>query len=301
MEMTKLRKADVKVGVPIPWPLFDEGARMVVLPGFVPRDETQRALLSDLGLYRSSELGVDQECCRESAAAHAPAHATHDKAKGKEPTFAEIAFPVGTPFTLKIGEGKDAPRHQVNLIGWVEGDSLLVTHPRNDDGLVYVKEGQPVHARAGYDRWVCTFDTSVLKAPTHPLAYVHLRYPGHVTASRVRATTRVKTNIIASAGASGDPLRHACTIKDLSLTGMLLHSKERLASPGATLDLYFRLGFDGDRHVCEFEGIVRNVTPVMGPNGPKAWNHGVELGAVPAADRRLLQLYLYARRLEEAD
>ena len=67
------------------------------------------------------------------------------------------------------------------------------------------------------------------------------------------------------------------------------------------MDLYFRLGFDGDRHVCEFEGIVRNVSPVMGPNGPKSWNHGVELGAVSTADRRLLQLYLYARRLEEAD
>ena len=61
MELRRIRKSDLRVGSPTAWPLFDEAAQMVVLPGFVPRSETQRAMLADFGLYRSDAMPVDPD------------------------------------------------------------------------------------------------------------------------------------------------------------------------------------------------------------------------------------------------
>lgn len=299
MELRKLKRTELKVGVPIAWPLYDEGHQMVVLPGFVPRDESTRNLLADMGLFRSPEGPVCPDSAREAARAKTPVEASQKIVKEKDPSFAEIAFPVGSPFTLV---GNADPTHRklhVKLIGWIEGDTLLLTHPATDDHLLFIKDGEAVHVRAGHDKYVCTFDTSVIKAQLQPFPYLHLKYPSRINVSRVRGTSRVKTGIIASAGLQGDTVRHACTVRDLSLKGLLVHCKDPIAKPGEPIDIYFRVSLDGERHDLELSGMVRNVSPAIDHGKAHGWNHGVELDTIPHLQRRLLQVYIYSRQVED--
>lgn len=295
MELRRLRKNDLRVGAPTAWPLFDEAAQMVVLPGFVPRTEEQRAMLADFGLYRSDEVRADQELSRQVArdpeAASTPVPAP---APEQAPTFAEAGFPVGSTFSLALSQDAQKRRHGVKLMGWVEGDSLLVTHPRTEDHLLAIREGMPVQVRAAHDRWTCTFDSTVLRVQLQPFPYLHLGYPARARLTQVRGSSRVKMGTVASVGARGHPHRHACTLRDLSLGGMLIQCRDRIVEPGEPVDVYFRLQFDGERHVYELTGHVRNVTAAT---DSAAWNHGIELDPIPEAQRRTLKLYLYSRLL----
>lgn len=304
MELRKLRKADLRVGAPIAWPLFDEAAQMVVLPGFVPRSEAQRALLADFGLYRSHEMPVDRELAREAEAAvavatpGAVAPTPTPAPAAKSLSFAEVGFPIGTPFTLGVAADPQRLRHAVKLMGWVEGDSLLVTHPRGADHLLAIREGDAFQVRSAHDKWTCTFESTVLRVQLQPFPYLHLSYPSRARVIQVRGNTRVKMGIVASVGARGSTVRHACTLRDLSLGGMLVQGRQKIVSPGDEVDVYFRLQFDGERHVFELTGHVRSATPVNEAGAPESWNHGIELDPIAEPQRRALKLYLYSRILE---
>ena len=306
MELRKLRKTDIRVGSPIAWPLFDEAAQMVVLPGFVPRSETQRAMLADFGLYRTDAMPVDREMLREAVApapaAPTPAPAATPAAPAapaaKSLSFAEVGFPIGTPFTLGVAADPQRLRHPVKLVGWVEGDSLLVTHPRGADHLLAIREGDAFQVRSAHDKWTCTFDSTVLRVQLQPFPYLHLSYPARARVIQVRGNTRVKMNVVASVGARGSSERHAFTVRDLSLGGMLIQGRHRIVNPGEAVDVYFRLQFDGERHVFELTGRARSVAPATDGDAPDAWNHGIELDPVPEAQRRILKLYLYSRILD---
>ncbi len=296
MELRRLQKKDLRVGAPIAWPLFDEAAQMVVLPGFVPRSEEQRTMLADFGLYRSDEVRADPELARQAARDPEDGAATPNPVPEKEPTFAEAGFPVGATFSLALAQDLQKRRHAVKLMGWSEGDSLLVTHPRTEDHLLAIREGMPVQIRAAHDRWTCTFDSTVLRVQLQPFPYLHLGYPARARLTQVRGSSRVKMGTVASVGARGHPHRHACTLRDLSLGGMLIQARDRIVEPGEPVDVYFRLQFDGERHVYELTGHVRNVSAANDAGG-EAWNHGIELDPIPEAQRRTLKLYLYTRLL----
>jgi c-di-GMP-binding flagellar brake protein YcgR len=293
MELRRLRKNDLRVGAPIAWPLFDEAAQMVVLPGFVPRSEAQREMLADFGLYRSDAMPADRELLREAARGCATPAAEPERM----PTFAEVAFPVGTPFALGLAGEPQRRRHAVKLMGWSEGESVLVTHPRTEDHLLAIREGDAFQARAAHDKWTCTFDTTVLRVQLQPFPYLHLSNPSRARVTQVRSNTRVKMGIVASVGARGSSVRHACTLRDLSLSGMLIQGRQQVVKPGEPVDVYFRLQFEGERHVFDLTGHARNVAPATDDAAPGAWNHGIELDPIPEPQRRTLQLYLYARML----
>lgn len=296
MELRKLRKTDLRVGAPIAWPLFDEAAQMVVLPGFVPRSETQRAMLADFGLYRSGEMPADRELAREPPrveGAPVPAPAPEHM-----PTFAEVGFPIGTPFSLGVEGEPTRRRHAVKLVGWVEGDSILVTHPRNEDHLLAIREGDAFQVRAAHDKWTCAFETTVLRVQLQPYPYLHLGYPSRARLTQVRGSTRVKMGIVASVGARGGNVRHACTLRDLSLGGLLVQGRQRIVNPGESVDVYFRLQVDGERRVFELAGKARNVSPAPDCGAAEAWNHGIELDPLVEPQRSTLRLYLYSRMLD---
>ena len=298
MELRKLRKADLRVGAPIAWPLFDDAAQMVVLPGFVPRSEAQREMLADFGLYRSHGMPVDRTWVREAEAPAEPGAAAPAPSPAKSLSFAEVGFPIGTPFTLGVVADPQRLRHAVKLMGWVEGDSLLVTHPRSADHLLAIREGAAFQVRSAHDKWTCTFDSTVLRVQLQPFPYLHLSYPARARVNQVRGNSRVKMGIVASVGARGSNVRHACTLRDLSLGGMLIQGRGKFVSPGDEVDVYFRLQFDGERHVFELTGRVRSAAPASEAGATDSWNHGIELDPIPEPQRRTLKLYLYSRILE---
>jgi hypothetical protein len=296
MDMRKLKRSELQVGIPLPWPLFDENRQMIVLPGFVPRDEAQRELVANLGFYRKTDGPVCQQSAREAVRARGAGTVP----KEKDPTFAEIGFPVGSPFAIRPSEDSAHHKLPVKLVGWIEDETLLVTHPTAHDQLLFVKDGAVLHVRAGHDKYVCTFDTTVVKAQLQPFPMLMLRYPSQVNVSRVRGTTRIKTAIIASVSQKGCSIRHACTVRDLSLKGLLVNAKEAVAKTGDLIDIYFRVSFDGVRHDFELTGEVRSCGPCHETGKAGGWNHGIELDPIADAERRLLQLYIYSRQLEEA-
>lgn len=296
VEMRKLRRSELEVGIPLPWPLFDESGQMIVLPGYVPRDEMQLELVANLGFFRRTDGPVCQQSAREAVRARSGAQCVTEK----DPSFAEIGFPVGSPFAIRPSDDPGHHRMPVKLVGWIEGETLLVTHPTADDQLVFVKDGTVLHVRAGHDKYVCTFDATVVKAQLQPFPMLMLHYPSQVNVSRVRGSTRIRTAIIASASRRDCTLRHACTVRDLSLKGLLVNAKERIAAPGDPVDIYFRVSFDGVRHDFELTGEVRSSGECREPGRPESWNHGIELDPIADSERRLLQLYIYSRQLEEA-
>ena len=82
----------------------------------------------------------------ESDAVNAAATTT-PRTREAEVRFEEIRLPVGESLQLQWLAGEQSIRHYSRLIGYVKGQSVLVTAPTVNGKVVLMREGQAVLVR----------------------------------------------------------------------------------------------------------------------------------------------------------
>jgi c-di-GMP-binding flagellar brake protein YcgR len=297
--MIPVRKNDIALGRPLPWPVFDGDRRLLLRAGFTIETEAQLAELSRRGLYRAPGLGGLQADA-DSAAASPADH--RDAEKWQSLQFEELRLPLGTRLSVQKLDPDDDTRYNARLHGVFKDVSFVVNIPAPGGSLAVFKQGQPLLLRAFSGTSVFAFTASVLVARYVPAAYLHLEYPRYVECTEVRARKRVNVRLIATTYRENpDGTEHSsrpAQVSDLSSGGARLVARDPLGEQGEELALAFRLKTAVGEATLKLHGTIRSIAPQEDGSGH---SHGMQFVRIEPMDLLALEGYVARAALAERD
>lgn len=192
-------------------------------------------------------------------------------------------------------------RYSVQLLGYRENGSMMVTAPRKS---VAINEGARVTVRLMSGNYICAFSARVLKIQTSPFAYWHLEYPTDTEVRRIRSHTRVPVNLMVSVdefepgkGLRLDwPVNAYC--KDISLKGACLEAPVTLGKQGEKLFVTTRFKVAGVDQVVLLSAQIRSVQQTEG-GITKVVSHGIEFIDQDEESNLILAGFVYQQFLIE--
>jgi len=187
-------------------------------------------------------------------------------------------------------------RYAATLVGFLPGQSLIITTPRKQGNPIIVREGQAFTLRMLQGSNIFGFVTRVLKVSSKPYPYLHLAYPADVESAVVRNAPRVSTEIQAivskKLGPSGAEDQRPVIISDISSTGARLMDREPLGDIGAVIQVTHSLPVCGGEDILRVMGVIRNIRKVTREDGSAVYVHGVEFRGLTRFQELLLCAYV---------
>lgn len=265
--MIRLRKADLVIGRPLSFPLFDRERHLLLPANSVIESEAQLAEIAARGLFREGD---------GSAVAEA------EIGKGRPDPwktwkFEDLKLPIGTRVSLQKLDPGDDSRYTSHLVGVLKEASIITEVPAPGGELAMFRQGQPLLLRIFNGTRVFAFMANVLFVRYSPKAYLHLQWPKVVEGTEVRARQRVKVRLIAAASAvTPDDVSHshAVVTDDLSAGGARLVSMVPLGEIGDEVDLSFRLRTAIGEATLRLHARIRTEGPARAGSRERAY--GVE-------------------------
>lgn len=212
----------------------------------------------------------------------------------------QLKLKVGDSLQLQTRDSDENNRRmQVQVIGYLPGQSLLVTTPRVNGNVLLIREGQPYVVRMMAGNSVIGFTTQVIRNCARPYPYLHLSYPQEMEQIVVRAAQRITVKLFASLKNDNPDFQfikpHGATIVDLSTSGALLVSDEQLGEVGdqVVLTCAFKVG-DAEK-LLAIPALLRNVQ-IEDPDefaDQKSFQHGLEFNLQEENDTMALHGYVY--------
>ena len=192
--------------------------------------------------------------------------------------------------------GEIQDRYAATLIGFLPGQSLIITTPRKQGNPIIVREGQTFALRMLQGSNIFGFMARVLKVSSKPYPYLHLAYPVDVESAVVRNAPRVPTEIQAivskKPGTSGEEDQWPVTISDISSTGARLMDRQRLGEIGAVIQVTHTLSVCGGEDLLRVMGVIRNIREVVREDGDSVFIHGIEFRGLTRFQELLLCAYV---------
>lgn len=296
-----IRKTELAVGDPLPWPVYDVSNNLLMREGTVIQDRQQLDAIYGKGAYRNPLREIKSRRQPKSAPreSHSGAEAERSQLhkRNLQLKFSDMKLQLGERLQLQEVAG-DKARHLVQVVGYMDKHSLIVTHPtRGGEPLVFL-ERQPFIVRALSGKHAFGFKTHLLKHYPSPYPHLHLASPREVEKRKIRSSERITCNIIASITADRDPEKqaHSAVISDLSTAGTKIAAREILGGKGATLTFIFRCQRDTPDDYLTLRGIVRDINLDARNHSIL---HGMEFIDLKNSDRLALENMIYRLRFEE--
>lgn len=198
---------------------------------------------------------------------------------------------------------EQASRHKVKVIGYLVGESLVVTAPQTRNGLLLVREGQMFNVRMLEGSSAQGFVSTVLHSYAKPYPHLHLSYPHEVETILVRNAQRVSSHLLVAVRNLKDEdtekSYYPAYINDISLTGAHLVSKRRLGHPDTMLQLNLLLQVCAEEVQLVLLAIVRSETQRDSGDGGISFHYGVQFQSLNRFQRVLLHGYVLENMLKE--
>lgn len=193
-------------------------------------------------------------------------------------------------------------QHFSTLIGYVKDEYIIVKIPMENGAPIALGDGERVTIRVFSGVNVCSFACTVERVFARPLFYVHLSFPTAIQGTSLRGAMRVKADIPARITALGVDARPVdCSIVDVSVTGVRLHSHYPLPPDGEEVTLDFTAQPSGSHPVdIATRAIVRNRTAVQAAgDGQQVFSYGIQFVALDPLHYTLLQNMTYEALLAD--
>ncbi len=299
--LVPIKKAELAVGEPLPWPVYDVSNNLLLNEGVVIQNPRQLDALYEKGVYRNPTWNIKARRQPKSI----PLASRPAEEKGAPPPprknnlqlkFSEMKLGLGDRLQLQEVTGEKA-RHLAKIVGYLDGQSLIVTHPAKDGKPLVFLERQPLIVRAFSGKHAYAFETHLLRSYPVPYPHLHLGCPKHVEKKEIRGSERIACDIIASVTPEADPEKRprAGVMTNLSITGTKITSKEVLGEKGAPLALAFRCQGNLSDEYLTLRGIIRQVDFDAEDGGVR---HGVEFVELQNSERLILENAIYRLRFE---
>lgn len=292
-----VRKADIAIGKPLPWAVYDANHVLLLNKGVVVTTEHQLETLIEKGLYREPQPRVP-DALRPYRSSKETAH-DHPLVGGEDMPFDRVHLAPGDLVQLQPLEGVEE-RYNVRLIGMMKGKSILVSHPMVDDKVIYVREGQGFLVRAFSGMNACGFKARVLKVNLTPYPYLHLCYPNTVHVVRVRQALRAPVDIIVAIhDHEGGELIASGRIVDISVGGARIHSPVRFGEKGEQVYLTFKIKLADLEEIVSTSAIIRSIGEETDEKGKTMQSVGVQFSEINPAQRLMIMNLVYQHLYKE--
>ncbi len=296
-----VRKAEIEVGKPLPFAIFDSDRNLLLNRGVVVSSDHQLQVLLEKGLYRENRPQrptYTKTALEEGAAADAGGA----PAKPVEEALSFDAIKLMPDDTLQMQpllEGQ-TERYTVRVIGIMKPKSVLVTAPMVDGKLIFVRDGQTYMIRAFSGLNVCAFKARVLKSQLQPFPYLHLSYPENVQAMRIRKAMRAPAGIIVAVHDGEDGRQvGAGKMVDISVGGSKLLSPAVLGKKEQTLWLSFKVKLGDMEEYVKTPAIIRSLGEEEDEQGKPMKSFGMQFGDLTQAQRLIIMNLVYQHLLKE--
>lgn len=207
---------------------------------------------------------------------------------------------VGDRLQIQLPARFMTDRAIVRLIGYVNNLSLLITPPREANGLrIQIEENDELGVRIFTSQNAFGFSSTVAKLIKIPFEYLHISFPSEIKGMIIRKAPRVKANIVCSV--TTEPLgRESLTgvILNLSAKGALLASRSILAGKGGGDQADIPGDSSWDRSFLECRCGRSLAVPDETLASPFAVHHGLEFVDLQTKDSLVLQSMIYQQMIE---
>lgn len=193
----------------------------------------------------------------------------------------------------------DRQRHFVRLIGFMNKKSVLVSHPRHDEKLNFIKEGDGFLVRGFAGTKTYEFNSNVISVCLTPYPYLHLAFPAQVKTNNMRGAVRIKLRLVCSVQSHDNGQKVPAIIDDLSISGARIHAGKALGQVGDTVSVSLRMQLGEETQVFLVSSMIRNVhAGTDSLTGERAVVHGIEFDRAQGVDLMVLQNFIYKSMLE---
>lgn len=200
-----------------------------------------------------------------------------------------LNIPHGTSLNLQFAHVNRHRRMRARLIGFLEGEGLIITAPLEGNLPASVVENDELVVRYVSGKHIYAFRSGVLKVAVTPYRHVHLSWPTVIDQTVVRNAERVTVTlpaIVRRPDRASDP--EQATIHDLSATGAMLRGSADPGPEDGTLELEFEVVFAGQPSGIRTQATIRSRREILQPDGSKAYQYGVRFG--PMDEQQALYL-----------
>ena len=309
-DLQPLARIDIRIGKPIPFPVYDRSGRLLLARGQVVSDPRALDALVERGLFVNPRwnsddvMVVEREDEDDSEEELQPA----PEFRGMPPlTDGKVQSKKTRPLAawrmLRMwsegGSADDAM--SVKLIGVHEGKSIVITAPERDGRLAFVKEGVMFHFRGFSGELVYEFNAPVQKVRFEPYPYLHVGWPQgwQVGKRRLREARRVRTEVPCIL--YRDPATTSAFVKgvltDLSTGGAALQLKDPINGLNDLVRLAFRLQVAGQQVLFEIDA-----KPVRRPDADEQEpSIGLSFLGLNDAQKLALHAYVYLQLVREME
>lgn len=213
----------------------------------------------------------------------------------------QVKLHVGDMMQLHIQSEQGDARYYVSLIGYLKGQSVIVTTPVADGKVMLIREGQSFVVRFFGGKNAYAFSAIAKRVTNVPFPHLHLSYPKEVRGMAVRHSSRARVNLIGSAVTKLGK-RIACQVRDISMGGALLVAKEAMGELDEHLGLSLRVKVSGFEHILDLEAKIRSChDEAQQADSATSLLHGVCFDNLTPQDGLVLTALLYNSQLGQAD
>lgn len=292
MNLQALTIDDVPIGVPLPWQLYDRYGYTLFARGEII---AHRQLLKNL---LAGELFRDVD-------ALPPARDVLEWVEHKDLPPAEIFPPhdirpqIGERVLLRLLGRDFQAYHHANLIGYIKGQSILITTPVDAGQRIMLTDGEQVEVRMVTGSNIHVFQSMILRVCISPSHYFHLAYPASVRAQKLRSSpwARVDLSAIVSNPQGAQEVAH---IVNLSLSGAQLHIPGALGRKNDALRITFHVSVEGLETTLALDASIQHVRPAKSGQdwAQQSLEYGVEFRELSTQDALWLRSLVYQRIAE---
>ncbi|PSJ16237.1 flagellar brake domain-containing protein [Nitrosomonas supralitoralis] len=245
MNLIPVQAAEITIGRPLPWDLFDQAHQQIQQRGYVFKTMDEVKQLEETPIFRIQKPELKRT---ESA------NDSTEKIR-----FEDMHLKVGHKMYLTLAayaqkHGDSSNSFATSMIGYVPDSTLIVTMPASGQlaGAPFV-EGDQINVRLIAGQNAYKFSAYVDKIIKVPFKFLHLSFPQNIQGQSFRKSRRIKCNYQATISEESIPIN----IMDLSIYGAGINSTLPLGTPGSVVTLSFTISVDDKEIPLSIKAIIK--------------------------------------------
>ncbi|HEY0268886.1 MAG TPA: flagellar brake protein [Methyloradius sp.] len=294
-DMSPIPKDSLRLGVPVPYPIYDAQGNLLVQAGITLKNQSQIDKLQALVLFQ------DKKYVAGATRSAKPGVTIESEKAPPKDTSTQLVYrdlKPGETLQLKpLADETGTVQYFVKYIGGIEKGSLICTLPIIDEKVMFIKENTGFSVRLFSGKNVYTFNTLVEIVYSRPYPHMHLKYPREVYTNKIRNNQRVTCNIIAlvanTAAEQADSNKTSGRILDMSMGGIMFEATKIAGDANSKTETSFKVSMEGGEALFAIPGVLRNVIEKKNEDGSIIYQHGIQFGEIPFQQRVMLQNYIF--------